>query len=63
MLTPSSSSSGGGGSGEGERGMILGAKQEMITGLACEAVAEDRKRRYSSLAISNTDISKQPVLS
>ena len=42
MLTPtcSSFSSVGGGSGEGVRGMILGAKQEIITGLACDAVAE-----------------------
>ena len=42
--TCSSLSSVGGGSGEGVRGMILGAKHEIITGLACDAVAEKRRK-------------------
>ena len=50
-MTPtcSSLSSAGGGSGEGVRGMILGAKHEIITGLACDAVAEKTREavRYS----------------
>ena len=47
--TCSSLSSAGGGSGEGVRGMILGAKHEIITGLACDAVAEKKTERSSEI--------------